>query len=546
MELSVQSLYGLLIRSRLLSLADAQAMFKRWQDEASEDTANTARFAKWMVSNKYVTEYQASLLARGHTEGFFLGQYTILERLGRGRMAGVYRAVHQLGQMVAIKVLPPSKAKDAHLFGRFQRESRLATELKHPNIVATFQVGEANGVHYLVMEHLEGETLQDVLQRRGKLALEEAVRIVYQTLLGLQHLHEKGLVHRDLKPANLMIVSSSSAKNSDTTQGSTIKILDIGLARSEGDDAELADGAEGPLTTEGILLGTPDYMSPEQARNARSVDIRSDIYSLGCVLFHAIAGQPPFPDSNIISQMIRHSSEAPRALKEFNPVVPDGLQQIINWMMAKSPNERYRTPQRAALALQVFLVAGDAAEPQQESDPKLQSYLEWLEKKESATVDFVKPDRSDANATMRPARHSKSITPTQDGPILSALKPTATKSKAVGLQESSKAFSPKATEKVALLAKPVEGGESPQEVEVAVQSASLDFDVELIAPLAVKRKTSAPRTRGLRLTRRDFVMFAVGSITVLLALAIGKLLAGLFPKQRTPAPESQSDNPEPQ
>src|SRR6266567_192431 len=134
MELSVQSLYGLLIRSRLVSLTDAQAMFKRWQDESKEDNANTARFAKWMVAHKYVTEYQASLLGRGHTEGFFLGQYTILERLGRGRMAGVYRAVHQLGQMVAIKVLPPSKAKDPHMFARFQREARMALQLQHPNV----------------------------------------------------------------------------------------------------------------------------------------------------------------------------------------------------------------------------------------------------------------------------------------------------------------------------------------------------------------------------------------------------------------------------
>lgn len=524
-------------------------MFERWQDEAKEDSANTARFAKWMVSNKYVTEYQASLLARGHTEGFFLGKYTILERLGRGRMAGVYRAVHQLGQMVAIKVLPPSKAKDAHLFGRFQRESRLATELKHPNIVATFQVGEANGVHYLVMEHLEGETVQDVLQRRGRLPLEEAVRVAYQALLGLQHMHEKGLVHRDLKPANLMIVPASTPKNTDTIQGSIIKILDIGLARSDADDAAIADGGDGPLTTEGILLGTPDYMSPEQARDARSVDIRSDIYSLGCVLFHMIAGQPPFPDSNIISQMIRHSSEAPRPLKEFNPAVPDGLQQIVNWMMAKSPTERYRTPERAALALQVFLVAGDGAESQQESDPKLQSYLEWLEKRESTTEGSAKSDGPDANATMRPARHSKRLTATESVPALSSSKAPATKSKPVARNASPKHSEPRSVNEEMVKILPPENAQSAQKQEVeekvAVQSAPSEFDVELIAPLTVRPKTSNLASRGLRLTRRDFAMFAAGSITVLLALALGKLLAGLIPKRKTPASESQSDNQEP-
>src|SRR5258708_19663656 len=300
MELSVQNLFGLVIRSRLLTAPEAQAMFKRWQTEAKDSSGDTACVAKWMVGNGFVTEYQASLLARGRFEGFFLSEYKILDRIGRGRMAGVYRAVHPLGQTVAIKVLPPSKAKDPHLFGRFQREARLASRLKHPNIVGTFQVGESGGIHYLVMEHLEGETLDDALQRRGKLPPEEAVRIVYQALKGLQYIHEQGLVHRDLKPANLMLLPQPS-EHADTTLGSRVKILDIGLARFEIEEAPPVNSREPELTTEGILLGTPDYMSPEQARDARSVDIRSDIYSLGCVLFLTLTEQPPFPDSNIIT-----------------------------------------------------------------------------------------------------------------------------------------------------------------------------------------------------------------------------------------------------
>src|SRR5215471_3135781 len=156
MELTVQNVYGLLLRSKLLSLEEAKAMFTRWQEEAKEQSGNLARFASWMVANRYLTEYQATLLARGHAEGFFLNEYKILDRLGKGRMAGVYKARHQLGQIVAIKVLPPSKAKDTTLLGRFHREARLALRLKHPNIVRTFQTGVAAGLHYIVMEYLEG------------------------------------------------------------------------------------------------------------------------------------------------------------------------------------------------------------------------------------------------------------------------------------------------------------------------------------------------------------------------------------------------------
>src|SRR5262245_11269144 len=138
MELSVPNVYGLLIRSKLLSLDDAKTMFSRWQSEAGKSAGDAGQFAKWMVANQYVTEYQASLLARGYADGFFLNLYKILHRVGRGRMAGVYKAVHQLGQVVAIKVLPPSRARDTQLLARFQREALLAVRLKHPNVVRTF------------------------------------------------------------------------------------------------------------------------------------------------------------------------------------------------------------------------------------------------------------------------------------------------------------------------------------------------------------------------------------------------------------------------
>src|SRR5437773_1852188 len=337
MALTAQNVYGLLLRSKLLPAEEARALYERWQKEAKEAASDAGQFTKWLVGSRHLTEYQASLLARGHADGFFLNHYKILDRLGRGRMAGVYRAVHPLGQIVAIKVLPPSKAKEPLLLARFQREARLAVRLKHPNVVRAFQVGAVDGLHYLVMEYLEGETLDELLQRRKPLPVGEAVGLVHQALLGLQHIHEQGMVHRDLKPANLMLVPAPR----ESTQECTVKILDIGLARPLFDE-NAADSPETPnLTSEGIILGTPDYMAPEQARDARSADIRADIYSLGCVLYQTLTGQPPFPDSNVISQMVRHASEQPRPVRELNPNVPDGLQQILNWMMTKDPTQRY-------------------------------------------------------------------------------------------------------------------------------------------------------------------------------------------------------------
>src|SRR5262245_5772342 len=266
MEFTVENLCGLLIRSKLLTPDDIKAMYQRWLGDAKDAAANSAAFSRWLVANRYVTDYQAMLIGKGHADDFFIYQYKVLDRLGRGRTAGVYKAVHQLGQVVAVKVLPPSKSKNPQLLGRFQREAQLALRLKHPNVVRSFQVGQTNGLHFLVMEYLEGETLEDVLQRRKRLPPHEAVRLVHQALQGLQHIHERGLVHRDLKPANLMLTPPRAPGEPDDTLRATVKILDIGLGRALMGDAAREAATHLPLTGEGVLLGTPDYLAPEQAR----------------------------------------------------------------------------------------------------------------------------------------------------------------------------------------------------------------------------------------------------------------------------------------
>jgi serine/threonine protein kinase len=379
MDQSVESLCNLLVRSRLLPPSGIRTLHQRWRSEAGTNAANVTLFGKWLVANKYLTEYQCSLLFRGKVDNFYLNDYKILDRLGQGRFAGIYQCVHSSGQMVAVKVLPPSKVKDTETFGRFQREARLAVRFKHPNAVRTFQWGKTdNGLHYIVMEYLDGDTLEEILKTRKQFPPAEAARLIHQALMGLQHIHELGMVHRDLKPANLMLVPTNPKAKMTSTLDATVKILDIGLGRALFDEG--SDGAPvgNDLTGTGAMLGTPEYLAPEQARNAHTADIRADIYSLGCTLYHCLAGRPPFQDSNAVLLMVQHATKPAKPLREFNPAVPEGLQQIVNQMMAKDPAQRYPTPERAAKALQAFLSAGpETAAPAEE--PQMQNYLKWLE-----------------------------------------------------------------------------------------------------------------------------------------------------------------------
>jgi serine/threonine protein kinase len=502
MEFTIQNVCGLLIRSKLMSPDEVKTMYQRWL-AAAKDGDNLGLFGRWLAANHYVTDYQAALITKGHADDFFLNQYKILDRLGRGRMAGVYKAIHKLGQIVAIKVLPPSKAKDPTTLARFLREARLAMRLKHPNVVRAFQVGEANGLRYLVMEYLEGETLDEVLQRRKQLPPTEAVRLVHQVLLGLQHIHEQGLVHRDLKPSNLMLVPGSGSGQGDTTVGSTVKILDMGLGRALFDENSPAAPVEGgalnnQLTAEGVILGTPDYLSPEQARDPRVTDIRADIYSLGCVLYHMVAGQPPFPDTNIISQMVRHATEVPKALNTFNAAVPDGLQQILNWMIAKDASQRYPTPERAAQALQVFLAAGSAPAKSLEAEPQMRKYLTWLETSGEAG------DASQSGSG-KAAVTGKSASPPAAAPPKTppALKNPPLRTPPTPVPPARKHHAKKQKRK-----------------HLAGRAGSpMDFDVELVPATISRREAGPPQRRGL--TRRDWLLLGIGAGAVVIAAGVG-------------------------
>jgi eukaryotic-like serine/threonine-protein kinase len=388
-------------------------------------------------------------------------------------------------------VLPPSRAKDAQILARFHREARLAAKLKHPHVVRSFQVGESNGVHYLVMEYLEGEPLDEVIARRKRLPPGEAVRLIHHALLGLQHLHEMGLVHRDLKPANLMLVPAPARGGKESTLHSDVKILDIGLAREFFDENAPVD-AKDELTGEGVLLGTPDYLAPEQARDPRNIDIRADIYSLGCTLYHLLAGHPPFRDKNILNQMIRHATETPKPLGELVPNLPEGLTQIVNWMMAKKPDERYPTPARAAQALDAFMMVVSA--PKAVETPQMRKYLTWLEMAEpGGPVSTPTP-------TLSP--------PEKPAPVAPAAKPASSSSIPVAKSDN------KARKRSEPPAAPLALGPAPT-VSAPVPSMphavpTDQIDVELI------QMPEAPPQKGFRPTKRDALMIGVGSLVMLL------------------------------
>jgi serine/threonine protein kinase len=540
MDLTVPNLYGLLLRSRLLPLDDAKAMFARWQEEAKEGAGDLAGFSAWLVSNKYLTEYQASLLAKGHADDFFLNEYVILERLGKGRMAGVYKARHKLGQVVAIKVLPPSKAQEANLLARFHREARLALRLQHPNIVRAFQTGVVNGLHYLVMEYLEGETLEEVLQRRDRLKPAEAVRLIYQALQGLQHIHTQGLIHRDLKPANLMLVGSTP----ESTARATVKILDIGLGRTLFEEGTADPALDPGLTGEGVILGTPDYMSPEQGKDPRHADIRSDVYSLGCVLYHLLTGQPPFPDKNVLSQMVRHATEEPRPLCDFDPQAPDGLEQILGWMLAKDPARRYPTPERAAQALQVYLSAGDEPAAGVDSDPQMRPFLSWLEAEDSRNAAVAPPASSRTSGAQ----------PTQSGMKLPAavvlVSPHAGALPAApngpsGTMPSRPTHDGRRRRKKSRKADRL--GDGPPTVPFPPPSPPIEEPVPEepvridVVPVSLPEAPLAGRSfLGRRLTRRDVVLFGMGALAGSVVTFLGCLIGVKRIKSREAPPENSA------
>jgi serine/threonine protein kinase len=260
----------------------------------------------------------------------------VLEKfVGGGGMGAVFRAWDtQLYRTVAVKVLSTYQSGDESQ-RRFQTEARSAARLDHPNIARVHYVGEDRGIRYIVFEYIEGTNVRDLVHAKGPLPLAEVVNYTLQIAYALTHAWERDVVHRDIKPSNIIITPDGLAK-----------LVDMGLARFE-----QVDGAESEETATGVTLGTFDYISPEQARNPRDADTRSDIYSLGCTLFYMLAGQPPFAEGSVLQKLLLHQSEPPPDVRAFRADVPDSLAAVVARMLTKRPEERFQNPPEVAAAL---------------------------------------------------------------------------------------------------------------------------------------------------------------------------------------------------
>jgi tetratricopeptide (TPR) repeat protein/tRNA A-37 threonylcarbamoyl transferase component Bud32 len=305
--------------------------------------AGPEALAQELMRRDWLTPYQVKQLLDGRGRELVLEPYLILGSLGRGGMGQVFKARHRtMNRVVALKVIRQHCRDDPRLVQRFRREIQAVARLSHPNIVMAFDADEVDGTLFLVMEYVEGVDLAELVGDVGPLTAAQASDYVRQACLGLQHAHEQGLVHRDIKPSNLLLASKDSV----------VKILDLGLARLEPWDRRVE--AEGPLTQTGVPLGTVDYLAPEQALDPARADIRADLYSLGCTFYHLLAGQPPFPQGNPFQKWWSHKEAEPRAVESLHPGLPPGLAQVVRKLMAKSPDDRYRTPKDVAAALEPF------------------------------------------------------------------------------------------------------------------------------------------------------------------------------------------------
>ncbi len=288
-----------------------------------------------LIQAGILTPFQARLILQGKHKGFKLGPYRILNQIGAGGTGVVYLAEHAaLRRRVALKVLPGKQALDPANVARFYKEARAAATLDHPNIVHAYDVACDKGTHFLVLEYIDGDTLDRLLAVRGRLPVGEAVSYAVQAAAGLQHAHEKGVAHRDIKPANLLV-----------GRDGIVKVLDLGLAEFfEDSGTKLARSV-------GDVMGTTDYVAPEQLRDCAAADHRADIYNLGATLYHLLTGRPPFVGTTA-AKMLAHQLSVARPARQLCGEVPEGLSVAVERMLAKDPADRYQT---AAEVVQVLL-----------------------------------------------------------------------------------------------------------------------------------------------------------------------------------------------
>lgn len=334
---SNEELFALIAKSGVHDDARVRAYVDKLAAAPGGVPNDPIKLGEYMVRDGLLTHFQAEQLLQGRWKRFSIGKYKVLERLGVGGMGQVFLCEHKLmKRKVAVKVLPAAKAKDQAALQRFYREARAVAAVDHPNIVRAYDIDDDNDLHFLVMEYVDGANLHDLVRKSGPMPPLRACHYVYGAAVGLQHAYEIGLVHRDIKPANILV-----------DRGGVVKILDMGLARffQPDDDDHLTKKFEENV------LGTADYLAPEQAMDSTSVDIRADIYGLGGTFYFMLTGNPPFPEGTVAQKLLWHQSKPPKPISAYRQDVPAQLVAIVEKMLAKEPADRFTTPADLMAAL---------------------------------------------------------------------------------------------------------------------------------------------------------------------------------------------------
>jgi serine/threonine-protein kinase len=358
---SVPGLVQALCDSLLLTPAQKDDLTHNIQGRFTDPRA----LARDLLRRNWLTPFQVNQLFLGRGADLVLGPYVLLHRLGEGGMGQVFKARHvKLARPVALKVIRKDKLDSPDAIRRFFREVQAAARLDHANIVTAYDANDVNGTYFFAMEYVEGQDLGKLVKQDGPLPVPVACDYVRQAALGLQHAFEKGLVHRDIKPSNLLVTAGKPGGRGSGTHPAlaspsstgdlrpVVKILDMGLAR-----VQSLPGAEASptLTQVQSVLGTPDFIAPEQARDARAADTRSDLYSLGCTFYYLLTGQVPFPCASPLEKLLKHYMEEPRPVEELAPAVPAEVGRVVRRLMTKAPEDRYQTPAELAEELAALL-----------------------------------------------------------------------------------------------------------------------------------------------------------------------------------------------